>query len=564
MLITLIDGYTDEPSCLGVPPFIAPYPRYIYGAIKDAGHKLNYLTIDEYRHSSDKIKQLRKSKIMVIYAGAIVPGKYLRGTPISFREIQEIAQNFNVFKIFGGAVARFGFGSGGGKKAIEPGKLSKYFDVIIKGDLDACLYDYLVDQEFTDRPRTPQELSKWAVKGAEIVQSHPDFPQPLIAELEGSKGCVRYFNGGCSFCLEPEYGEPEFRPPQEIQAEVKMLYKLGVRNLRLGAQSCIFSYFAKGVGKTETPTPNPEQIKKLLKGIRSVAPKLKVLHLDNANPAIIAAHPNRSTEIIKLLIEYCTSGNVLSFGLESADPVVKKANNLNATPEEVIVAIRLLNKYGSERGANGMPKLLPGLNFVAGLKGESKATYELNYQFLKSILAEKLLLRRINLRQVLVLKGDKRNEFNTRKYHNLFIKYKSRIRQDIDNEMLKRLVPESTILREVYLEETEGNLTYARQIGTYPILIGIPYKIELSQNLSLDKRFIDITVIDHGYRSVTGIEYPFDINHASLKALVALPGIGKKRASRIIRNRPYKNFDEFQNVMDDSNLTLKLKNYIKI
>jgi radical SAM superfamily enzyme with C-terminal helix-hairpin-helix motif len=83
MKIVILDGYVDEPSCLGVPPFISPYIRYTAGAIKDAGHDFIYLTIDEYRKSSLKIKAMKKANLIIIIGGAIVPGKYLRGTPAS-------------------------------------------------------------------------------------------------------------------------------------------------------------------------------------------------------------------------------------------------------------------------------------------------------------------------------------------------------------------------------------------------------------------------------------------------------------------------------------------------
>ena len=48
-------------------------------------------------------------------------------------------------------------------------------------------------------------------------------------------------------------------------------------------------------------------------------------------------------------------------------------------------AVKLLNEVGSKRGTNGMPELLPGLNFVFGLEGETKKTFELNYNFLQNI-----------------------------------------------------------------------------------------------------------------------------------------------------------------------------------
>ena len=49
MIYTIIDCYTDEPSGLGVPPYLGTFPRYIYGALKQQGHKPYYLTIDDVR-----------------------------------------------------------------------------------------------------------------------------------------------------------------------------------------------------------------------------------------------------------------------------------------------------------------------------------------------------------------------------------------------------------------------------------------------------------------------------------------------------------------------------------
>jgi len=37
MRFCILDCYVDEPACFGVPPFISPYPRYIFGALADAG-----------------------------------------------------------------------------------------------------------------------------------------------------------------------------------------------------------------------------------------------------------------------------------------------------------------------------------------------------------------------------------------------------------------------------------------------------------------------------------------------------------------------------------------------
>lgn len=534
MKVAILDGYVDEPSCLGVPPYLSPILRYTAGAVIDTDNQLSYLTIDEYRRNSDKVIALNKADIIVIIAGAVVPGKYLRGTPISQREIGSIAEKYESTKILGGALARFG--------SINDKRITDGIDYIAKKDLDATLYDFLSQKKFNDRDRTASEWERWALKGAELVKLHPDFPLPLIAELEISRGCVRFFKGGCDFCIDPLYGEIRFREEEGIIKEAEMLSKLGVVNFRLGG-SCIFSYKARNIGETETPRPNVRAIEKVLKGIRSACKNLKVLHTDNANPSVISENLMEARRTAKMILRYCTSGNLLAFGMESADPVVIRRNNLNATPKQVLKAIEMINEVGRERGENGMPRLLPGINFLSGLDGESKETYELNFQFLREVLDRGLMLRRINIRQVSPL----RKRFDVRKFHTAFVRFKEKVRNEIDKPMLRRIVPLRTVLRDVFLEKFDGNTTFGRQIGTYPLLVGIPYRLNLNS-------FVDISIIDYGQRSITGIEFPLKINKASLRAIESLPNIGKKRAMRIVRQRPFKSDEEFIRCLDDKSI----------
>jgi len=114
----------------------------------------------------------------------------------------------------------------------------------------------------------------------------------------------------------------------------------------------------------------------------------------------------------------------------------------------------------------------------------------------------------------------------------LFTQYKREVRETIDNPMLERVAPPGTILPDVHLEYHESGTTFGRQLGTYPLLVGIPGERELG-------RTIDIAVTDHGYRSVSGVPYPLDVNAASMDELTAIPGLGKSRAGDVIVNRPY-------------------------
>ncbi len=249
--------------------------------------------------------------------------------------------------------------------------------------------------------------------------------------------------------------------------------------------------------------------------------------------------------IAKALMRYGTPGNVVAFGLESADPKVARLNNLNATAEETYEAVRILNEVGGKRGPNGMPWLLPGgINIIFGLPGgETKKSYELTFGFLKRILDDGLMVRRINIRQVVVFPGTPlwhlRKRVKTEKHRKLIQHYRYKIRHGIDLPMLRRVVPAGTILRDVRAEVFDKGLTYGRQMGSYPLIVGIPKEVELN-------RFYDVLIVDHGFRSITGIPVPVNVNTESPpRVLQYLPGIGKRNVVRILSKRPFRGKDEF-------------------
>jgi radical SAM superfamily enzyme with C-terminal helix-hairpin-helix motif len=239
--------------------------------------------------------------------------------------------------------------------------------------------------------------------------------------------------------------------------------------------------------------------------------------------------------------------------------VVIQKNNLKATPEEVYQAIQLLNEVGSQRGANGLPELLPGLNFVFGLDGETKNTFALDYAFLKKIYEDGLLLRRINLRQVIPLPGTRMSqtgEKNIRKHKAVFQQFKRTVRETIERPMLQRLLPKGTLLKDVYAETYEGKLTFARQLGSYPLLVGIP-------GIHALHRFYNVKIVEYGYRSLTAVPFPLDVNTAPRETLEALPGVGKKRAIRILAKRPFTTFTELISALDDPIIASTIKEYIQ-
>ena len=505
--VLVVDGYIDDPAALGVPPYVSPMARAIAGAALDAGaDRVEYLTADMLRRGAE----VPDASVSVVLSGNTVPGRYLRSMPMSQRELGELIPRLRGWKLVGGSAAS--------------SPLAGRFDFALRRDVAASLYDGMRGLEVGERLRTLDEWNRWMLLGADIVRSHQDFPQPLVAEVESYRGCHRYASGGCSYCVEPSKGRPLMRSPDDIVAEAARLRELGVRNVRIGGQTCIASYGSDP--DSPVPTPNPEAVDDLFEGLQALG--FDVLHVDNANAAVLATHPDESAQVLGTLASRCTDGNVLALGLETADPRVMLENNLNSTADQALEAVRMINRAGSGRGPRGMPRLLPGINMICGLDGETAATYDMDMEFLARVRDEGLMVRRINIRQVLPV----RREFKTRVDQRRFRRFKEEVRGEVDRVMLERVAPFGTVLRGVYTELRDGGVTFGRQIGSYPLLVGIPYAVPL-------EGFVDVFVTDWGYRSVTGVTYPFNVNEMPMSALEALPGIGKKRAQRIAAGRPF-------------------------
>jgi radical SAM superfamily enzyme with C-terminal helix-hairpin-helix motif len=545
--VTIVDGYVDEPAHFGVPPYVSTYPRYVAGALVDAGvpeSAITYHAVDDLRDERDRWNDVADADLMVYVGGMTVPGKYVGGTPAEPDEVRELAWVAEGTSLLGGPV-RFGVGEEN-RGAIETERDDLDYDFVAKGDVEAAAHDLVRSglEGFGDRMRDNEEVGRWARQGAFVVENHPDHPDYLVAELETSRGCAYR----CSFCTEPLYGDPGFRSPGSVVREVAALAERGVRHFRLGRQADILAYGGDG------EAPNPDALRRLYAGIREAAPDLETLHLDNMNPVTIVDYPERSREAIRVIAEHNTPGDVAAFGLESADPVVQAENNLLVSAEECLEAVRVVNEEAGWRpGGEGdprtdtpgtaptfgddavrrLPKLLPGINLVHGLMGEREETFEHNRQFLQRVYDEGLVLRRVNIRQVMAFDGTEMSDTGAAIAHDhkkLFKQYKQEVRETIDNPMLGRVAPPGTVLPGVHLEYHENGTTFGRQPGTYPLLVGIPGERPLGET-------IDVAVVDHGYRSVTGVPYPLSPGEASMDELTAIPGIGKQRAGELLTGR---------------------------
>ncbi len=138
-------------------------------------------------------------------------------------------------------------------------------------------------------------------------------------------------------------------------------------------------------------------------------------------------------------------------------------------------------------------------------------------------------------------------ERNTLGMHDArFRAFKEWTRRAFDRPMLGRVFPAGTILSDVVIE-TAGKLSFGRQMGSYPILVGIPLALRAGTVL-------DVVVVDWGMRSVTALPCPVEINTLPVAALRWIPGVGKKRAAAIAARRPFGNLAEFQRVAGETGI----------
>lgn len=485
MAYTILDCYTDEPAGLGVPPYLGTYPRYIAGYLNEP---VCYMTIDDlrlWRKHNSKIadvkpsqktdittynltvnykqagKILQETDVLIAVLGVHVPGKYLSAVPGTLREVGILIKDLRCRKILTGPAV---FGT-----QMQGGRFYEKADLGAFDKLDYSLFNF----KYSD-------VRDYAIDGASIIRQIPDY---RMIEIEAGHGCDI---GKCSFCTEPVKNKVEFRDKGDVLREIIEFYNLGCRFFRLGKQACFYTlpYAAE-----------------LLKEVNENCPDIKVLHIDNANPVKVVMDKKNDFEITKAIVKYCTSGNIAALGVESFDAGVVKANTLNTPPNIAYEAIKILNKFGAERGPDGMPRFLPGVNIIFGLRSETRKTHEENMNWLYKAYDEGLMLRRINIRQVAIFEGtslfsEGRDRY-LKKNKKMYWKWRNEIRQKIDWPMLQRVIPSGTVLTNCYAEVYDGNTTFCRQFGTYPITVGVKGRLEL-------KRFYDIEVTGHMLRSITG------------------------------------------------------------
>lgn len=528
----ILDCYVDEPACFGVPPFVSPYPRYIFGALVDAGideARIDYLTIDDIRGRDYRIPAGRD--IVFLVGGAVVPGRYLGARIGSAPEISRIIESNpgHQFAV-GGLISRL----------LEPARNA----IGVRHDIEKYAHGLALGAPL-DARRTTGEIARWAPLGAAVVKEHPRYPD-LICEMETYRGCPRQRH--CSFCSEGLMGSVEYRGADDILSEIDALAARGIRRFRLGRQADILQYGSECAEyRNGFPRPSPRGIAPLLAALRERIHRgsIEVLNIDNANPGTIAAYPEESALILEDLAETVTPGDTMALGIETFDDALLSGNNLKVTAREAIRAIETINEIGGRR-RNGIPALLPGVNLLHGLSGESMETFEINYRHLAEILDRGLLVKRINIRRIVPFPGTLLFENRTperKKIENRFLFYREKIRSDIEGPMLGSLYPPGTVIKGCQVLEGDERRSYGKQIASYSITARFPMSLPLM-------KFVDALVLGHRERSLAALPLPVSLNGLPAGALGSIPGIGRKRAAEIVLRRPFRSLWEAEPLLE--------------
>ena len=196
------------------------------------------------------------------------------------------------------------------------------------------------------------------------------------------------------------------------------------------------------------------------------------LHVDNGN--FINVISTKGIEITKLIVRYCTSGNIIPFGIESFDNNVRKAIKKVGTPDQALKAISIVSELGSEIGSDGLYMFLPGINLIYGLPGQTRATHDINMEYLKKILERGLYTGRLFFMRMTHPTGVSFTDGPTS--NSEYLNWFNEIISTFVLPMQERVYPRGSMIRnnrEVVLKNGDS---YLRTLGTCPIRIMVKGK----------------------------------------------------------------------------------------
>ncbi|WP_327359537.1 radical SAM protein [Streptomyces sp. NBC_01304] len=497
--MVILDCYTVEPSGLGVPPYLSSYVRQAYAALSRLrpGAEVRYVTIDDVRWclsggqpavapplsdrltytatvNRDKaVELLRDAEAVVVIAGDKVPSVHLHAVNGDADDIARAVACIRGRRYLLGPMATYALA--------EPASWAGLFDAVHTHTVTSGTLSL-----GSSAPAPYGQLDQDRTSFTGLIEQMPWAP---VAELELYRGCTR--KEFCRFCNEPAKSPTvTHRTVEDVLAETEQLYAAGVRHFRLGQQTCFFSY----QGRDE------HAIRALLGGIRERCPGLQMLHIDNADPLAVAAPVGK--RIAAAVAELCTEGNCAPMGIESFDPAVIARNTLTCTEDILMRAVENVNEAGAERGAGGLPKLLPGLNLIYGLPGESHLTHLANLKALQRIYDAGMLCHRTNVRVARAFPGtplaEEEGSMGALPSATHFETWKADIDQIWDRPMKERVYPTGLDIPGVHSYFVDEKGTWFRRLGSYAIQI-----IERGVTVPVGTP-ADVTITGHAPRVIYG------------------------------------------------------------
>lgn len=399
----ILDCYTDEPSGYGVPPFVGTHQLHLSQALAFRGVPHHYLTIDDLRyerlapaasadgdtdirilnttHNRDRAQALlHDADVIYIIMGCFVDYAYFSAAPPQSQEVFDLIRHTRAKKVL--------FYVMGTLDGISPDYLQSPLHGIIDHVEHGNTYRAVLENTWSTA------ANNLIAPNYPLLRQISSVPAPLleqirltpIVEIETGTGCN---TPTCSFCIESERSpRVTYRTPDDIAGQIATFYGQGARHFRLGRQPNFFHYQRQDL----------VQLERMLAGIRTRCPDLRTLHIDNVNIVNVVSPPGR--DFARLVVQYCTSGNVAPFGIESFDDDVRRATRVAGTAAEVMRAIEIINEVGAARGEDGQPRLLPGINIIYNLPGQTPRTHEINLRHLQAILDRGLMTRRLYYRNM--------------------------------------------------------------------------------------------------------------------------------------------------------------------
>ncbi len=542
--VVIVDGFSDIPFEAGIPPFMSSEVRYVAGACWDRDQKVRviYVTIEDLR-AGRKASLLDGADLVFAYAGlrdgvpAVRPSQESESPGIAdVQDLVDYIAYLDCPRILGGPYVL----AKGGKVEERLG-----FDVVVTGDLSKYAHDLLAEEGRTDSvhpgvERTNNDLETFSILGAGLCIQNPGYPSYLSCSVELYRGCPGSSSGGCSFCHQTRYTTVDYRPVEQVLAEIAKLSELGCENVMFESP-CFFSYFSSPSEDGRLGLDH-HAIEKLLEGARSVAPDLKGMHIGSINPAAIVGDPEESKKILKAVTRYCSDGNFPNLHVVTFDNEVQLQNNTKAGAEETRRAVEMIAEAGKERGPSGLPLLLPTIELVYGLPGEREETLTLNLQNLRDM-THAGSIRGVTARVLVPLPGTTAAKREDLKEPESLRPHLQELAAKVNRVATGMMVVPGQLLREVFPYRPVNGSALARKVGLNALDV-------LIHGLSQMNVAQDVRVTAASGERVEAVLQPLAPKTVSREILRLLPEMTEERIDQFMRSRP-EEIEGFTRLFDD-------------